>query len=90
MYVVGIINAESAWGETYARLGAEGDPIFREARLLLPDQVLGLAEDVGFRRTGAWSVLLEPSGTPLDSCREVEGVRQGAGFVALGFQKSSV
>ncbi len=40
--VVGVINRDSPWGELYARLGKEGDPVFKDARLMNQSEVTAL------------------------------------------------
>ena len=87
VYVAGIINAKSAWGEAYERLGRQGDPVFGRAQFLTPREATVLAEAAGFVPAGAWSALLESPGAPLDGARAVAGAQEGAGFVALGFRR---
>ncbi len=40
--VVGAINRDSPWGELYTRIGKEGDPVFKDARLMSRSEVVSL------------------------------------------------
>lgn len=42
------INADSAWGSLYRRIGAEGDPVFRHARLRSLSGVHEILVDAGY------------------------------------------
>lgn len=42
------INADSPWGSLYGRRGAEGDPVFRHARLFSHGDVLEILAEAGY------------------------------------------
>lgn len=83
--VVGLIPADSPWGEEYARRGKGGHPIYGAARFYEPGQVIAMAESAGLYVEGESSCLFTPAGVrPGEGgCRN--GVVSGAGFVAIAF-----
>ena len=84
--IVGLVPADSPWGEFYAQRGREGHPFYAAARFYTAQQVCGLAAAAGLVFDNAMSCLLSPPGEPVDSARR-RGMIDGAGFVAVGFQK---
>jgi ubiquinone/menaquinone biosynthesis C-methylase UbiE len=40
--LVGVINRDSPWGQLYNRIGKEGDPVFKDARLMNRSEVASL------------------------------------------------
>ena len=85
--VVGLVPADSPWGESYAQRGREGHPLYGTARFHTCNQVTGLLQTAGFVRQSAISSLLSSPSVPVDGARQ-SGVVAGAGFVALKFQKT--
>jgi SAM-dependent methyltransferase len=84
--VVGIIPADSPWGEEYARKGAAGHPIYSKAQFYTTQQVVETAQAAGFHYVVARSCLHSPPGSAAASASDVrQGIVPGAGFVALGF-----
>ena len=86
--IVGLVPADSPWGESYAQRGREGHPIYRTARFHTCSEVSNLLQRAGFVRESAISGLLPPPNAPLDSARQ-RGIVSGAGFVAFGSQKAT-
>jgi ubiquinone/menaquinone biosynthesis C-methylase UbiE len=43
------INADSPWGSLYRQIGADGDPVFRHAKLCSHMDVLGMLAEAGYR-----------------------------------------
>lgn len=88
--VVGIVPADSPWGQEYARRGAAGHPIYSTARFCTAPEVVRMAQAPGFCCEGARSCLRFAPGSPVtpdaDTC---EAMVPGAGFVALSFSLST-
>jgi ubiquinone/menaquinone biosynthesis C-methylase UbiE len=83
--VVGFIPADSPWGMSYARKGAEGHPIYSAARFYTSEQVMRLADAAGFSLEEARSCLMSPPDSPVLQEPPHAGIVPGAGFVALRF-----
>ena len=84
--VVGLVPKDSAWGELYARKGAEGHPFYSVARFYTSREVVGLAERAGLYLDRATSCLFEKPDQDVDSHRpSQEGIAKGAGFVGMRF-----
>lgn len=73
--VVGTINRDSPWGELYARIGNEGDPVFKDARLM------NRSELVSLRPKG------DPAITPPESVEACLYVPPDASEAAIGWVK---
>jgi SAM-dependent methyltransferase len=86
--VVGLIPADSPWGEEYARRGREGHPVYSRAHFHTAGEVISTAEAAGLQFKAARSCLLAPPGTPLEDERARPGILPIAGFVAMAFQRS--
>lgn len=86
--VVGLVPADSPWGESYAHRGREGHPFYAVARFYACHQVLGLGEAAGFVPDHAMSCLLSPPGARVD-CAWQDGIVTGAGFVGLKLRKTT-
>ena len=86
--VVGLVPADSPWGESYAQRGWEGHPLYGTARFHACSQILTLLQNAGFGRESAISSLLSPPSVPIDRARQ-SGIITGAGFVALKLQKTA-
>ena len=86
--LVGIVPAAGPWGRAYARLAAEGHPVYSLARFLTPEEVMERAADAGLAPVGAGSTLFwEPGESPDQVPRIEAGLNPQAGFVALLFEK---
>ena len=84
--VVGLVPKDGAWGELYARKGAEGHPFYSVARFYTSREVVGLAERAGLYLDRATSCLFEKPDQEVGSNRpSQEGVVKGAGFVGMRF-----
>jgi len=59
------INADSPWGSLYRQIGAEGDPVFRHARLYSHTDVQDILAEAGFK-------LAKSVGTLTTGPRELE------------------
>ncbi len=59
--VVGVLNAESAWGRFYRQQAERAETPFRHARLYTPERLLGALRMFGRPRWGS-SVFFAPSG----------------------------
>ena len=86
--IVGLVPADSPWGDLYARKGSEGHRFYSAAKFYTCDQVASLAASVGLSLGGARSCLLTPPGEPPTDLSIREGIVTNAGFVALAFHKS--
>ncbi|HXG37027.1 MAG TPA: class I SAM-dependent methyltransferase [Dehalococcoidia bacterium] len=85
LLVAGIIPADSAWGQEYARKAKQGHPIYSRAHFHTAEETVRLAELAGFRLRDAFSCLRSAPGEPIEEEQPAPGVVQGAGFVALAF-----
>ena len=85
--VVGLVPADSPWGELYARKGQEGHRFYSLARFYTCDEVVRLAANAGFAIDDARSCLFWSPDAPVADSSQQKGVVPGAGFVALGFRK---
>jgi len=83
--VVGLVPADSPWGELYARKGREGHPFYSAAGFYTCDEVVALAVRAGLAFGLARSCLFTPPGEPLTAGPPREGIVPNAGFVALEF-----
>ncbi|MEA2062701.1 MAG: class I SAM-dependent methyltransferase [Gemmatimonadota bacterium] len=84
--VIGLVPADSPWGELYARKGRDGHRFYSVATLYTCDQVIRLAAEAGFSFESARSCLFTPPGEPAADPVSGEGIITNAGFVALKFQ----
>lgn len=85
--VVGIVPAESTWGQLYAAKGREGHALYSKARFYTCRQVVHNCADAGFvLETAASCLLTSPDDEPT-ACLE-EGINESAGFVAMRFHKA--
>jgi len=85
--VVGLVPADSPWGELYARKGREGHIFYSSAKFYKCEEVIGIADAAGFIFDGARSCLFTSPGEPATDLSIHEGVITGAGFVALQFTR---
>jgi len=82
--VFGFIPRDSAWGRAYRHAAAAGDPVFREARFLIPSELDAMADEQALRRVEARSTLLHAPGE--QSMGDVlEGTVAEAGFIAYAY-----
>jgi len=82
--LVGLVPADSPWGEDYQRKGREGHPFYSVAKFYTCDEIVHTAGGAGFAFERAVSSLFSPPGEPLDVSQR-QGMVTGAGFVALEF-----
>lgn len=87
--VVGIIPANSPWGQFYSRKAREGHPFYSAARFQTCDQVIRMANGAGLDFERANSCLLTPPEEPISPSKKA-GIVEHAGFVALRFRKSII
>lgn len=88
--VVGMVPADSPWGELYARKGMKGHPFYGAARFWTCNQAIGMVTRAGFRFDTAASCLLTPPDDPACPCGPPQpGIVKGAGFVAMRFLLSA-
>ena len=84
--IVGLVPADSSWGERYARQGEKGHVFYSEATFYTCEQVVDMARQAGLGLDAAMSCIFTPPETPLDLDEPMrEGVIQSAGFVAMRF-----
>ncbi len=80
--VLGMVFADSPWGEFYRRKALEGHPFYKVARFLSRSELRQMLELTGFRLVAARSTLRQP---PSDNLLRPEPVLDGdypdAGFV---------
>ncbi len=85
--ILGLVPADSAWGELYARKAREGHRFYSAAKFYTCDQVVKLAADAGLTFDGARSCLFTPPGEPIGTSSIRAGIVTGAGFVAARFAR---
>ncbi|MFA0756436.1 MAG: hypothetical protein YPKNTGVA_001957 [Candidatus Fervidibacter sp.] len=81
--VVGMVFADSPWGEFYRQKGATGHPFYKAGRFLTRTQTASFLAQAGFRLVAARSTLRQPpneKGLQWES--PMEGDLPDAGFVA--------
>jgi len=88
--IVGLVPKNSLWGKMYARKGAEGHPFYSAARFYTAREMIEFAERAGFYLNAATSCLFEGPDREVEryGCH-VEGMLEGAGFVALRFLRGA-
>jgi len=87
-FLLGIVPADSFWGEEYIEKARNGHPIYALARFRKASETLDLVTASGFRLTGAASTLFwQPAQTPPGEPEIKTGIIQGAGFLGLLFEK---
>lgn len=85
--MVGTIPADSPWGRTYIKKGAEGHPVYSHARFRTVAETIHYAEQADFRLRKSFSALFgEPDHQPPGFSRIESGIVSGAGFVGLLFE----
>jgi ubiquinone/menaquinone biosynthesis C-methylase UbiE len=81
--LVGIVAADSPWGEAYAAKKAAGHPVYRHAIFRTPADTVRLAEETGFSlQQTACTLFRPPDGAPETDPRVKDGNDRSAGFVA--------
>jgi len=85
--VVGIVPADSRWGEHYRLQAQAGHPFYSAARFYTSRDVTRMAEAAGFRLITAASALPMGPDEPLRESSVVGGAVPDHGFVALLFGK---
>jgi len=86
-FLLGIVPADSPWGELYARKAAEGHPVYSLARLRNVPETVTLAERQGFvLREWASALLWRPGDRAGGEPRIERGPAEGSGFAALRFE----
>jgi len=84
--ILGIVPAESPWGQLYAAKGREGHPLYSKAEFFTCRRAVKSCADAGFVLDKASSCLPTPPGEEPSPDLE-EGVNEAAGFVAMRFRK---
>lgn len=82
--VIGMIPADSPWGQLYAEKGRKGHPFYSTAHFHTAPEVISLAENAEFRFVRASSCLRNPPDAPQAKTIEPR-IAENAGFVCLGF-----
>lgn len=85
--VVGLVPADSEWGQLYARQAQEGHDFYSVARFYTCDQIVSLADAAGLAFADARSCLFTSPGEPANDLSVREGIVTDAGFVALQFAR---
>jgi len=80
--VLGMVFADSPWGEHYREEALSGHPFYAAARFLRRSAVRALLARAGFELTASRSVLRQPPGSRLRPEAAVDGDHPEAGFVA--------
>ena len=85
--LLGIVPADSPWGELYARKAAEGHPVYSLATFRTAAETVELAEREDFvLRESASALFWKPGDTAGREPRIRRGAAEGAGFAALRFE----
>jgi len=83
--LVGIVPADSPWGQFYRKKGQEGHPFYSVARFYTCQETKQLAASAGFEFVRAASALPKPPGEVLGDIPVLDRVG-GCGFVAMSFR----
>jgi SAM-dependent methyltransferase len=84
---IGIIPADSPWGQWYRAKGREGHPLYSKANFYTCAQLVRLCAEARFVFCSGVSCLLTPPGEePVPSL--VDGINENAGFMAMSFCKT--
>ncbi len=84
--VIGLVPADSSWGQHYVRQGEEGHAFYSRATFYTCQEVISLAGAAGLMMDDAMSCLFTPHGGPIDPDGPLRsGIVEGAGFVAMRF-----
>ena len=83
--LVGLVPANSSWGEFYRQKGKRGHPFYSEARFYTCEHTKSLAESAGFEFAGAASTLASKPATGYTDITVAEGAREDYGFVGMLF-----
>lgn len=81
--VLGLVLAESPWGQWYRALARAGHPYYRLARFFTREELAGLLDAAGFAITRERSALLRPPPEVLPDEPAREGFDVRAGFSAI-------
>ncbi len=84
-FVIGIIPANSPWGEMYAAMAEEGHPFYSKARFFTVAEVADMAKSAGFESRGAYSTLVAGPDSEIRRPLVYGGTLPAAGFVAMSF-----
>lgn len=87
--VVGLIPANSSWGQLYQQIAAQGHPVYSAATFRTSDETVRLAAAAGFQLQQASSCLLAASESLGRAEKPHEGIVADAGFVVMVFIKTS-
>jgi len=85
LLLVGLVPADSAWGQDYMRKGKDGHPFYSIARFYTSSQALDIAGAAGFRLLRAASTLPMAPDEELGEIPVSDGIIPGWGFVGMLF-----
>lgn len=89
LFLLGIVPADSRWGENYIRKAAKGHPLYSAACFRTTKETVELIECAGFKFIdGASTLFWKPGAKPRRQPRVKAGIVQTAGFVSLLFRKT--
>jgi len=83
--LVGIVPAESAWGEVYRLKGRAGHPFYSAAQFYTCPEVVAMAGRAGFEPAASASTLAVAPDAPLEALPVLDGIEPGCGFVGMRF-----
>jgi ubiquinone/menaquinone biosynthesis C-methylase UbiE len=84
--ILGTIPADSPWGRSYIRKGAEGHPVYTHARFHPIKETVCLVEKMGFKLRCGCSALFWGPDNPSTRCSSVKtDIVSEAGFIGLWF-----
>lgn len=87
--LLAVVPADGPWGLEYARKAAEGHRIYEIAHFRTISETVALAEGTRFVLRDSASALLWKPGDPWSRASPIEhGMKMGAGFTALRFEKA--
>lgn len=83
--LVGLVPADSAWGQNYMRKSKEGHPFYSAAQFYACAEVIDIAAAAGFRLLGAASTLPMAPDEELGEMPVADGIIPGWGFAGMLF-----
>jgi ubiquinone/menaquinone biosynthesis C-methylase UbiE len=89
--LLGVVPANSSWGELYGKKKVAGHPIYSLADFRSSLEIIAITENAGFSlQKAACTLFWKPDSPPEAGPRVDEGIVPGAGFLCLLFKKRAL
>jgi ubiquinone/menaquinone biosynthesis C-methylase UbiE len=88
--LLGVVPADSYWGESYEKKKITGHPIYSLADFTSSSEIIAITENAGFSlQRMACTLFWKPESPPETNPRVDDGLSPGAGFICLLFHKKN-